>query len=286
MQRLPLILGAAAFGALALAAPAQAGCDPKLLNTPAGTAFIYDGKIGEAPARLAIIFRKDGGIEGRYAFATSTAEIPVKGKLAPGSDRFTLTEPGADGKPSATFTGAFSQPVPPSAAVIGIPKPKFYRAPSISPGPVTSPDRAEAFETNCLLISGARQETSGASQDLDFQRNRTLDHPQFGHLYAIAGVADDEILNRRAQAFLQAIADNQREEVVKHFRFPIAFTIGGKFVGIENEKDLLARYDDVFRPDVRKSLARLVPRMMQATEAGIVLAFGIWLDKDGYIISF
>jgi hypothetical protein len=279
MQRLPLILGAAAFGALALAAPAQAGCDLRMLNTLAGTAFIYDGTIGEAPARLALVFRKDGGIEGRYALATSTAEIPVKGKLEPGSDRFTLTEPGADGKPAATFSGAFPQSEPRPPPDPNAPRPRFL------PGAIYSTGPALPADTNCWLVFGAREE-AGASQEVKFERTRTLDHPQFGHLYAIAGVTDDEVVNRRAQAFRRAIADNRREEAVKHFRFPIAFTIGGKFVGIENEKDLLARYDDIFRPDVRKSLTRLVPRMMLATEAGIVLAFGIWLDSEGYIISF
>jgi hypothetical protein len=283
VQRLPLILGAAAFGALALAGPAQAGCNPAAEKGPAGTAHFYDGSIGDTPARLALVFSKDGSIEGRYSVTTSTSDIRLRGKIEPGGERFTLTETGADGKPSATFTGAFplTVPAPPPPSP---PKPGsgalFY------PGPIISPGRAEWTDTNCRLVYGARQETGGASQDVKLNRTRKLDHPQFGHLYAIAGVTDDEVVNRRVQSFRQAIADNKREEVVKHFRFPIAFTIKGKFVVVENERGLLARYDEIFRPDVRESLARIVPRMMEAAEPGVMFIKGIWLDQEGYVISF
>lgn len=99
VQRWPLIIGVAAFGVLALAAPASAVCNPSLGNPPAGAGHIYHGSIGGAPARLALVFGKDGGIEGRYGFATSTSETLLRGKIEPGGERFTLTETGADGKP-------------------------------------------------------------------------------------------------------------------------------------------------------------------------------------------
>jgi hypothetical protein len=285
VQRLPLILGAAAFGALALAAPAWAGCDPLLGNTPAGTAHFYDGSIGDTPARFALVFGKDGSIEGRYALTTSTSDNRLRGKIEPGGERFTLTETGADGKPQATFTGAFplTVPAPPSAP----PKPGPSGSGALYyPGPIISPGRAEWTDTNCRLVYGARHETGGASQEVKLNRTRKLDHPQFGHLYAVAGVTDDEVVNRRAESFRQAIADNKREEVVRHFRFPIAFTIKGKFVVVENERGLLARYDEIFRPDVREPLARIVPRLMEAAEPGVMFIKGIWLDQEGYVISF
>ena len=285
MQRPPLILGAALFGALALAEPADAACNPALANVPAGTAHIYDGVIGDTPARLALVFGKDGAIEGRYALATSTADIVVRGKLEPGSERFTLTETGADGKPRATFTGAFPEiepAPPPSKSGSGGGFGGVYTVPGeyVSPGPGKGPD------TNCWLVYGERQETGGASQRVKLNGARTIEHPSFGHLYAIAGVADDETINRRVQAFRQAIVDNRREEVVKYFRFPIAFTVNRQFVVIESERDLIKRYDEMFDARRRDYLAGLVPRLLQATETGVMLTVSIWLDKDGYIIAY
>jgi hypothetical protein len=280
VQRLPLILGAAVLGALVLTMPAEAACSPVL--TPAGAARVYDGIIGGEPARLALIFSKDGSVEGRFALASSTSDIVMRGKLEPGGERMTLTELDKTGHPRAVLSGAFpeTEPAPPSAP----------KAPG-APGYVAIPNREGAIypgppPLNCSLILGSLQETGGPARELKLRLGHTLEHPSFGHLYAIAGVSDDEVVHRRAQSFRNAIAANRREDVVKHFRFPIAFTINRQFVVIENEKSLLARYDEIFQPAVRERLSHIVPRMMQASEAGITLAYGIWLDQEGYIFAY
>lgn len=290
MQRPLLILSAAAFSVLALAAPAHAACNPADLKSPAGTARIYDGTIGGAPARIALIFGKDGSVEGRYALATSTSDNVIRGRIEPGGERMTLTERDGQGQTRLVFSIVFPDTservalavVPPREGEAGSP---IYRP--VVPAE-TKPGFAYApYNPGCGEFGGAMQESGGASKSLNFASvSRTIDHPQFGHLYAIAGVSDDEIVNRRAQEFRDAIVDNRRDDVVKHFRFPIAFTVKGKFVVIENERGMLKRYDDLFTPMTRANLARLVPRMMQAAEAGVMLTFGVWLDKDGYIITW
>src|SRR5262249_8246337 len=107
VQRLPLILGAAALGALALAAPAQAECKPGGEEAPFGPAIIHDGRVGEEPARFAFVFNADGSVDGRYALATSPAEIPLKGKVEPGGERMTLTEFDEHGQPRAMIAAVF-----------------------------------------------------------------------------------------------------------------------------------------------------------------------------------
>jgi hypothetical protein len=287
VQRLPLILGAAAFGALALAAPAGAACKPGGRDAPFGPAIIYDGKVGGEPARFALIFRKDGSVEGRYALATSPAEIFLRGKIEPGGERMTLAEFDEHGRPRAEIAAVFPDEtkLAPMIAVQGKDGVVTYR--SINPSAGPPPAGAVQFQSSpgCGKFGGSRQEAGGVQQKLDLSSNRRIEHPQFGHLYAIAGVTDDEIVNRHAQAFRQAVVDGRPEDVARHIRLPMTFTVRGKLVVIANARELKARFDDVFPQATRDGLAALVPRMMEANESGITLR-NMWFDSEGYLIAF
>ena len=120
------------------------------------------------------------------------------------------------------------------------------------------PADAVQFKSNpgCGTFGGSRQEAGGVPQKLDLSSNRRIEHPQFGHLYAIAGVTDDEIVNRHAQAFRQAVVDGRPQDVARHIRLPMTFMVRGKLVVIANAKELKARFDDVFPQGARDGLAR------------------------------
>jgi len=286
VQRLPLILGAAAFGALATAAPAKAMCKPGGRDAPFGPAIIYEGKVGGEPARFALIFGKDGSVQGRYALATSPAEILFRGKIEPGGERMTLTEFDERGRPRAEIAAVFPDKtnLAPRTVVKRENGATFYRP--VEPSTVIPPDAVQFRSSpGCGKFGGSRQEADGVQQKLDLGKSRTIDHPQFAHLYAIAGVKDDEIVNRHAQAFRQAVVDGRPEEVAKHIRLPMTFTVRGKLVVIANAKELKARFDDVFPQSTRDGLAALVPRMMEANESGITLR-NMWFDSEGYLIAF
>ena len=285
MQRLPLILGAAALGALTLAGPAWAACKPGGSDAPFGPAVIYDGRIGSEPARLALIFGKDGLVQGRYALATSTSEILISGKIEPGGERMTLTEFDGRGGTSAVFAAVFPDKSGLSVAIVGTGKEGGFSYRPQNAGPPPPNTAYVPLSPGCGTFGGSRQETGGAEQNLDLSSTSHLEHPQFGHLYAIAGVNDDETVNRHAQAFRQAIADGRPEEAAKHMRLPMTFTIRGKLVVVTDAKDLKARFDDIFPQSVRDGIAKLVPRMMQATEFGVRLQ-NMWFDSEGYLIAY
>jgi hypothetical protein len=284
VQRLPLILGAAVLGGLALAEPAaHATCKPTAEDRTSGAARIYDGAIGGEPARLALVFGKDGAIEGRYALATSPEDVVVRGRIEPDAERMTLSGLDGAGQPRAVLEGVWSEKkvtfeAPPGPGALRKEGAFYVPTPSIPP--------ATYQNMNCYLLLGSLSENGGAPRAVNLTSARMLEHPSFGHLYALAGAADDEVVNRRAQAFRQAVVDGDPEEAARHIRLPMTFSVRGKLVVIANAKDLRARFDDIFPQPTRDAIRKLVPRMMQVTEAGIMLTPTMWFDKEGYLIAF
>jgi hypothetical protein len=226
---------------------ADAACHPD------GSVNIYNGTIGKSAVRLALQ-TKSGGIEGLYAYLLSTSDIALKGNIDSAGGHVTLTEFDAAGSPSSTFEGIFA-------------------------------DRDARGSLNCEVISGKWIPKGKAPADfkLSMESSGATD---LAHLYDAAGVTDDEIVNKAARAFRDAVARNRRESVAKMIVFPIQASVNRKRMKIANAQALIAHYNGVFTPAFRATISADFTRLMFARDQGVMMGGGeVWFNPDGKVIA-
>ncbi len=219
----------------------------------------FELMVGSARAKLKLVIRSDDSIEGVYAYATSTEDIVLKGKIED-HERIVLTE-FLDGQPHATFEGSF---------------------PSKRPGWGTS------FENNCAFASGAWWLAKGGQQ-LPFNMTTSGSGPgKLGRLYLVANVEDDEVVNRSAMAFRRAVIAHEPEKVADLARFPLRarVRVGGEEISIKSRAEFLANYDAIFYPEYVALIRADIPRVMMATSQGVAFTHGIvWFDAEGRLVT-
>ncbi|MDE2495697.1 MAG: hypothetical protein KGL97_17495 [Alphaproteobacteria bacterium] len=243
--------------ALMLPGEALADCHPDT------HLVIYEGVVGKYPVRVALMYRADGIIDGRYAYATSTEDIRLSGRLGANGKHLELTELGTKAQPTANFRGVFLD---------------------------HDASFANGTQLNCEVIEGNWQSTS-TGQALPFKLHMDTVLPSsvsdFDHLYAVAGVENDETVNRAAARFRHAVVGNERSVVASMIRYPVTVTINKRRVTLKSTDALLARYDQVFTPKFRKIIADAVPRFMFARYDGIMLGETgeVWLSGNGMVIG-
>ena len=235
---------------IASAGAAHAACHPE------GGLTIYNGTVGKAVVRVALHLA-NGPVEGRYAYAVSTTDIPLRGSLDAAGKTLKLTESDAAGRPTATFAGTFL---------------------------ASDPQFAGGSKLNCEVVTGTWTPANGKAP-LRFRLSEdssTL--AQFGHLYDVAGAHNDEPINRAAAAFRSAMLRNKREAVAHMITYPIQVDVAGKRTKIANPAALLAHYDGIFTAKFRAAVAADVPRLMFARDQGIMLGGGeVWFGPDGKV---
>jgi hypothetical protein len=214
-----------------------------------GGVTIYDGKVGAAPpVRVALAFTGDGGIEGRYAYATSSSDIRLAGQVTNGGKGISLTEYDTAGHATASFTGTFVD-----------------KDRSAITGTWTGGGRSMAFSL----------------RESSFAPGGGLDHP-----YDVAGATNDAAVDRAATVFRKAVIARERAAVAAAVRYPVMVQIAGKRTRVANAKALLAHYDQVFTPAFRARIAADVPRLMFARDQGVMLGGGeIWFGPDGRVTA-
>ncbi len=200
----------------------------------------------------------NGSVEGRYAYQISTTDIPLKGQLDAAGKHITLTEFDAAGRPGATFDGAFAD---------------------------HDPNFANGATLNCEVFSGKWQKVGGPAIDFHLSED-SITSAQFGHLYDVAGANGDEVVNKAAAAFRDAVVHNQRNTVAKMVTYPIETNVNGKQTKIANAQAFLAHYDGIFTPAFRATITADIPRLLFARDEGVMLGGGeVWFNPAGKVIT-
>jgi hypothetical protein len=259
-------IAAASLGALALmlaslAAPTHAWADCDTSNRDiANHLMTYSGQLGERnPLRLVLRPTSGGKLEGRYANASSQGDTYLTGKLE-NKSRLHLTEFDAGGMPRATFDGEFA-----------------------SAGDV---NRQRVSSTSCEVISGQWKDLR-TGRTVPFELSlASIQSGKIDHLYGVAGVNDDETINRAATQFRKGVLDDRRDVVAQSIRYPLHVSLRGKTIVLRNPKSLLARYNEIFTDRYIRTIGAAVPRLMFARDQGVMLGDGaVWFDAAGRVIA-
>ncbi|MBN4665683.1 hypothetical protein HUS70_08640 [Pandoraea nosoerga] len=262
----PRRLAAAGLGALVLlltsvAAPSHARADCDTSNRDiANHLMTYSGQLGERnPLRLVLRPSAGGKLEGRYANASSLSDTYLTGKLE-NKSRLHLTEFDAGGMPRATFDGEFA-----------------------SAGDV---NRQRGESTSCEVISGQWKDLR-TGRTVPFELSlASVQSGKIDHLYGVAGVNDDETVNRAATQFRKGVLDDRRDVVAQSIRYPLHVSLRGKTIVLRNPKSLLARYNEIFTDGYVRTIGAAVPRLMFARDQGVMLGDGaVWFDAAGRVIA-
>ncbi|GAB3625259.1 hypothetical protein PTE30175_01586 [Pandoraea terrae] len=255
-------LCAVVLGTLAcLGAPAvaHADCDPGHRDLT-NRLLTYSGQLGERnPLRMVLRPSSSGKLEGRYANASSQGDTFLTGKLE-GKTRLSLTEFDAGGMPRATFEGEFAAP--------------------------DDINRQAGQSQQCEVLSGQWKDLrNGRTVPFELAMS-SIQSGKLGHLYNIAGVTDDEAVNRAAGMFRRGVLDDRRDVVAQSIRYPLRVSLRGKTLILRNPKTLLARYNEIFTDSFVKTIGTSVPRLMFARADGVMLGDGaVWFDADGRVIA-
>ena len=144
----------------------------------------------------------------------------------------------------------------------------------------TFPDNGPRFPNRyvtCDVIEGVWED---AGQSRRFYVYRTDNSPgTLAHRYAIAGVADDETVNRSATLFWLAVTHGDRQTVASLVAYPLdARRLGDgtthgpdAYFEVKSPEELLSNYDAIFSAAYVKLLSRGLPRDMSANEHGMAL---------------
>ncbi|WP_150719745.1 hypothetical protein [Pandoraea capi] len=261
MQRLvaaslsALTLLLAAFASTA----AYADCDPSDRNI-ANHLMTYSGQLGERnPLRLVLRPTSGGKLEGRYANASSQSDTQLTGKIDSKS-HVHLTEFDAGGMPRATFDGEFAS--------------------------ADDVNRQQGASAACEVISGQWKDLrSGRTVPFELALS-SIQTGKIDHLYGVAGVSDDETVNRAATQFRKGVLDDRRDVVAQSIRYPLHVSLRGKTLILRNPKSLLARYNEIFSDGFVRTIGAAVPRLMFARDQGVMLGDGaVWFDAAGRVIA-
>jgi hypothetical protein len=220
----------------------------------------YEGTIGPGyRVRVSLVFQPEGRLEGEYFYASKLRDIPLRGAITDGRD-VTLEEIGASGKVTAIFTATFPERDP------GGP---FGDSP-----------------LQCEVIRGTWQAV-GSDKALPVDlRMESATAGSLAHRYQAIGVADDEVVHRRAQAFWRAVQHGDKRGAAAQVRYPIDVIVNGQRRRFANAGELRAAYDEVFTERFREAIARGLPRNMFVRDQGAMLGDGaVWFGADGRVIA-
>lgn len=220
----------------------------------------YEGSIGPGyRVRVSLVFQPAGRLEGEYFYASKLRDIPLRGAISEGR-AVRLEELGAAGKVTAIFTATFPERDP------GGP---FGDSP-----------------LQCEVIRGTWQAVGSDTVLPVDLRLESATAGSLGHRYQAIGVADDEVVHRRAQAFWRAVRSGDKRGAAAQVRYPIDVVVNGHRRHFANASELRAAYDEVFTERFREAIARGLPRNMFVRDQGAMLGDGaVWFGADGRVIA-
>ncbi|HEY4113120.1 MAG TPA: hypothetical protein VGM17_03585 [Rhizomicrobium sp.] len=247
----PISLWMAAAALVFQAASADAACHAE------GSVDIYDGTIGKAAVRVALQI-KNGQVRGKYVHRISQSDLPLKGTLDSSGRHLSLTEFDSAGHPTAKFAGTFADR-----------DAKF----------------ANGSPLNCEVVSGTW--TASGKAPMNFKLSMSSSGPaDLAHLYDAAGVSNDEVVNKAATSFREAVMHNRKDAVAKMIDYPIETSVNGKRTRIANAYALIAHYDGIFTPAFRATIEGDFTRLMFARGQGVMMGGGeVWFGPTGKVIA-
>jgi len=196
----------------------------------------------------------DNAVTGLYFYTSYLKDIRINGILVDGR-RLSLEERDAADKVVARFDGTFQ---------------------------TTDPRHHIGGKLECEVIVGIWQRLDRKQEQPFYLALTDENIGDLYHQYIRAGIEDDERVNRGAQRFQNAVKQADKKAVASLIDYSI------KFACLPPDPATLIRsYDLIFTPDVRKLIARAIPRAMQATNDGVLLADGlVYFDGKGKVIQF
>lgn len=222
----------------------------------------YDGQIGPYKIRMLLLFHKNNSIEGLYIYRYSKKEIKIVGHLK--DHKIDLTEKDDKNQAVAIFDGSFRS------------------CPYVKPEDI-------------LAISGKWQNLK-SKKILPFKVSGKIPYGRsFDHLYSAtcSTFDNDELINKAALAFQNAIKNNDKVAVSKMISYPIEVHISTDVMltrkvwkVLKNPQDLLRNYNFIFNEKNKNEILDEFPRLMwPSIRDAAVSGVGVWFNSDGKIIT-
>jgi hypothetical protein len=232
------------------AANAQAQLKP-------GACFDYKGRLGKSTRIGMTLYAEDRQLKGSYFYQTHMEDIPLTGRYT-ALREISLTEIGKRGEIRGTFVLRFAENDPQFKSNEPLQAEVLVGNWTSADGTLTYPVHLQ-MEQNCSLPGQAR--------------------------YAVAGAKNDEIVEKNAQGFYDAILAGKAEIAASYVSYPCSYFSGGKRKIIQSPADFLKLYPQIFTTIYVSEIAKGTPHHMFANDQGIMIADGkVWFDANGKAI--
>jgi hypothetical protein len=231
------------------------GCQPL-----AAGAWLYKftGHVGEKSAFDMTLRFESTKVEGVYFYHKHMRDIRLSGEIKDQGSTLELHEHGEDGNVVAQFKFRIHSPEGKHPGVDG---PSFEVEP----------------------IEGTWSKIDGSSN-----LKVTLDHTgrctgELGNLY---GNGEDDKAHKRMKLFWDSLKNGDKEAVASCISFPIRVSVKGKKQTLQNKRQLLAAYPDVFDRDFVAAVSGCPPRNLWNNHQGLMLGSGlIWFNSEGAVLA-
>jgi hypothetical protein len=222
--------------------------------------YDYLGDMGGQTIIGLTLQQRDGEkVVGSYFYKRYLKDIPLSGEFT-GDRDLVLREKDSHGQPAGTFTLHFADKDPRKAR-----GGKTHLTVDVLTGTWKSSDDAKTLPVYLALSTIL----PGASK---------------GSRYQVAGVSDDAIAERNAQAFCAAVAKDDRKGVASFIVYPLALSVNGKRSRVATPEEFLSSYDRIFTPRFVERIRAAIPHNMFANAQGIMIADGaVWFDDKGKV---
>ncbi len=219
-----------------------------------GSCNEYRGTLGENIQIGMSLYAKAQTLQGSYFYKKHLTDIPLTGRYTAARD-ISLSEIDSANQPKGTFLLHFAE--------------------SDSHFKTSTPLQAEVLQGKWVSADGK------FSYPVYLQTEHDCAIPGQTR-YAVAGATSDDLVEKNARAFYDAVMAGNPTVAVKYVSFPATFFQSGKRVSIGNSAEFLKDYDQIFTAAFMAQIAKGIPHHMFANAQGIMLADGaVWFDAEG-----
>ncbi len=247
IHRLALPLLVPGIGGLLFSQPISA-------QIRSGSCNEYRGTIGEHTEIGLALYAGNGSLQGSYFYKKDLKDITLAGKFTSARD-ISLTGTDSAGQSHGEFQLHFAE------------------------------HRREYETTKSLEAEVLEGKWTSADRKTSDPVYLQLDHecvPPGQKRYESAGASSDELVERNAQAFYDAVVGGKPERAARYVAYPATYFEGGKRKQISNPAEFLKLYKKIFTPTYVAEIAKGIAHHMFVSAQGIMIADGkVWFDADG-----
>lgn len=143
------------------------------------------------------------------------------------------------------------------------------------------------------LMTGLLMERHGPQNFPVYFRVSSGTYGTMEHRFQLAGTEDDDLILDASRQFINAVADNDRTQVIEMLRFPVAIEMGGARAEMRTPEMFLRYYNSIFGGGFKERLAITFPNYLMANAGnfvGTISQFiygggGLAFDESGKVIS-